>query len=95
MNQDERINILKTAYEHRQREFAMHQINIDNYRNALDIIRMDHSDDPDMQKFAEQLETLLASSLVEQRKEKILMQAIDCSLVPTLLYDVGLTEEAV
>lgn len=75
MNQ-EKITILTEAAEHRARDVMMHQINIDNYRLAIAEIDANHSADPAMQEFKKRLSDLLASSIVEQNKEKILLKVI-------------------
>lgn len=69
---EERIKILTDAYEHRQREVMHHQINIDNYRLALDEIAEKHPDSEVMAEFANRLRDLLASSIIEQAKEVIM-----------------------
>lgn len=69
---EERIKILTDAYEHRQREVMHHQINIDNYRLAIDEIAKKHPEDEAMAEFANRLRDLLASSIIEQAKEVIM-----------------------
>ena len=69
---EERIKILTDAYEHRKREVMHHQINIDNYRLALDEIAEKHPEDEAMAEFANRLRDLLASSIIEQAKEVIM-----------------------
>jgi cytochrome c551/c552 len=69
---EERLKILTDAYEHRKREVMHHQINIDNYRLALDEIAEKHPEDEAMAEFANRLRDLLASSIVEQAKEVIM-----------------------
>ena len=75
MNQ-EKIKILNDAAEHRSRDVMMHQINIDNYRLAIAEIEANHASDPAMQDFKARLNDLLASSIVEQNKEKIMLKVI-------------------
>lgn len=72
----ERQSILTDALKHRQGEVQMHQINIDNYRLALAEIAENYSDDPDMADFAVQLQSLLDSALIEQRKEIIMRDVL-------------------
>lgn len=72
----ERLKILTEAHEHRQREVLHHQINIDNYRLALEEIAAKHPDDETMAEFANRLRDLLASSIVEQAKEIVLRDVI-------------------
>ena len=69
----ERIDILTQALEHREREVMHHQINIDNYERAIAEIEAGH---PDMGEFADRLRELLASSRVEQAKERIMLKVI-------------------
>lgn len=70
--EEERIKILTDAYEHRKREVMHYQINIDNYRLALQEIAEKHPEDDAMAEFANRLRDLLASSIVEQAKEIIM-----------------------
>jgi hypothetical protein len=72
----EKNTVLQQAAEHRAREVLHHQINIDNYKRAIAIIDDRHSDSSDMLKFKEQLSGLLASSIVEQTKEQIMLEVI-------------------
>jgi hypothetical protein len=76
MNIQKKTEILQKAAEHREAEVLHHQINIDNYRLALEEIGANHAGDDDMLAFAEQLRQLLASSIREQTKEKILLKVI-------------------
>lgn len=73
---EERLKILTDAYDHRRREVMHHQINIDNYRLALDEIAEKHPDCEVMAEFANRLRELLASSIIEQAKEIILRDVI-------------------
>lgn len=65
--------ILTSALEARERELIEYQVNIDNYRLAIDKIA---DDDEELQPFKEQLENLLRSSLLEQRKSTIIRDVI-------------------
>jgi hypothetical protein len=78
--QTERLKILGDAKEYRIREIMQHQINIDNYRISIEVIKKDYPEDSAMLEFAERLQELLASSIVEQRKENILLAAITSQL---------------
>jgi len=78
--QAERLKILGDAKEHRIREIMQHQINIDNYRISIEVIKKDYPEDLAMLEFAERLQELLASSIIEQRKEKVLLAAITSQL---------------
>lgn len=72
----ERLDILTAAAEHREREVMHHQINIDNYTRAIAEIEASHAGDEPMAEFADRLRELLASSIVEQAKERILLKVI-------------------
>jgi len=74
--EQERIEILTEAAKHRAREVMHHQINIDNYRLAIAEIDANHADDETLVKFKARLEELLASSIAEQSKEKIILKVI-------------------
>lgn len=65
--------ILTGALEGREKELIEYQTNIDNYRLA--IAKIDDSD-LELQPFKEQLENLLSSSLLEQRKSQIIRDVI-------------------
>ena len=69
---EERIKILTEAHEHRKREVMHHQINIDNYTLALPEIAEKQPEDAVMLTFANQLQGLLESSIVEQAKEVVM-----------------------
>ena len=65
--------ILTTALEARERELIEYQVNIDNYTLAIAKIA---DDDLELQPFKEQLQALLSSSLLEQRKSKLIRDVI-------------------
>lgn len=64
--------ILTAALEARERELIEYQVNIDNYRLAIEHI----GDDEELQPFREQLQNLLASSLLEQKKSQVILTVI-------------------
>ena len=72
----DRLEILTAALTHRKQEVLHHQINIDNYRLALAEIAEKHPDCPHMAEFAQRLQHLLDTSLIEQRKEIIMRDVI-------------------
>ncbi len=74
--EQERLDILRSAAEHRAREVMHYQINIDNYRRALAEIKGDHK----LADFAENLRGLLTSSIQEQAKERIMLKVIQDQL---------------
>ena len=72
MLENYRKEILKNALESRQKEVVEYQINIDNFRLAIEKI----GDDSEMQLFKDQLQDLLKSNLYEQSKAKIMLEVI-------------------
>ena len=79
----DRIEILKSAEEHRKSEVLQHQINIDNYRLAVAEIEQNQQDKPHMVEFTARLRELLQSSICEQDKEKVLLKVIQAQLGAT------------
>jgi hypothetical protein len=67
------LEILNNALEMRDREITEYQVNIDNYTRAIAKIA---DDDVAMLPFKEQLQELLRTSLVEQRKCQIIREVI-------------------
>jgi hypothetical protein len=67
-----RGEILSEALKAREEEILHYQINIDNYRLAI----QKSKDDEDLAAFCDQLRDLLASSLLEQKKAKIMLEVI-------------------
>lgn len=72
MNTEYRIELLTSALDARIREVTEYQVNIDNFTLAIERI----GDDPELQEFKENLQGLLASSLLEQRKTQIMLDVI-------------------
>jgi hypothetical protein len=68
--------ILTTALAHREAEVFQHQINIYNYTLAIAEINTNYADDAAIQEFRGRLADLLASSIIEQRKEIIMRDVI-------------------
>jgi hypothetical protein len=64
--------ILSDALIQREDEILGYQINIDNYKLAIELA----SQDPDLAEFTENLHNLLASSILEQKKAKIMYEVI-------------------
>lgn len=77
MNKNE---ILTTALAHREAEVFQHQINIDNYTLAIAEIDANYANDPAIKEFKIRLVELLASSIIEQRKEIIMRDVISRQL---------------
>ena len=68
--------ILTSALEARIKEVTEYQVNIDNFRLAIERI----GDDPDLQEFKANLQGLLASSILEQRKAQIMLDVVQSQL---------------
>jgi len=81
MNKQE---ILTQALNQRHQEILEYQINIDNYTLAIEKINKEHIGespiDEAMMEFKAQLEGLLQSSLIEQRKAMIIRDVIQDQL---------------
>jgi hypothetical protein len=72
-----REQILKDSLPTREAEVMHYQINIDNYTIALDeISKLPDDERAELSGFAEQLEGLLASEKLEQKKAKIMLAVI-------------------
>lgn len=71
--EQQRIEILQSTNEAREREVLHYQINIDNYCLAINEIDENYSDHPEMLEFRKHLQYLLQSALTEQLKEKIML----------------------
>ena len=72
MNHEYRKEIITAALEARVKEVTEYQVNIDNYRLAIERI----GDDEELRQFKQQIQALLASSLLEQRKAQIMLDVI-------------------
>lgn len=68
--------ILLSALEARIKEITEYQVNINNFRLAIEKI----GDDADLQEFKNHLSGLLSSSLLEQKKAKIMLSVIEQQL---------------
>jgi hypothetical protein len=70
--------ILKDALIARKQESETYQINIDNYKLAINVL--EEKKDQDLVEFEQQLKTLLESELLEQKKTKIMIEVIEMQL---------------
>ena len=68
--------MLTSSLEARQKEVTEYQVNIDNFRLAIEKI----GDDAELAPFKSQLEDLLKSSRFEQRKAQIMLEVIQSQL---------------
>jgi hypothetical protein len=72
-----RKEILVASVEAREQEVMHYQINIDNYALALiEISKMSGAERQELSKFSDQLQELLASEKLEQKKAKIMLAVI-------------------
>ena len=71
-----KTDILKKSADARAKNVEDYQINIDNFRLAISEIEYNHPNDPEMTQYAEQLRSLLNSSLQEQKKEMVRLKVI-------------------
>ena len=76
MNPDYKNEILTAALDARIKEVTEYQVNIDNFRLAIERI----GDDAGLQDFKTNLRNLLASSLLEQRKAQLMLEVIQSQL---------------
>lgn len=72
MDEDYKKELLGSALAARIREVTEYQVNIDNFIGAIAAI----GDDAELQPFKSQLEELLKSSLLEQKKAKVMLEVI-------------------
>ena len=68
--------ILTSALEARIKDVTEYQVNITNFSLAIERI----GDDPELQDFKTNLQGLLASSILEQRKSQIMLDVIQSQL---------------
>ena len=64
--------ILSQAFTAREEEVLQYQINIDNFRLAIEKAKSD----PDLVDFVVNLKSLLDSSVLEQKKAKIMLEVV-------------------
>lgn len=72
-----REEILAINFEARVQEVMHYQINIDNYTLALaNIAEMNAADRAELAGFVEQLQSLLASERLEQKKARVMLDVL-------------------
>lgn len=76
MDETYRKALLQSALEARIKEVTEYQVNIDNFKLAIDLA----SGDPQLESFRDQLKELLASSIVEQKKAVLMMEVVQSQL---------------
>ena len=70
------LNVLQTCLETRNNEVAEYQLNIDNFKRAIEKIDTQYAENQDMLDFKEQLIKLLADNQREQLKSIIMRDVI-------------------
>lgn len=73
-----KIEALSSAKDARVKEVLYYQINIDNYSLAIEEI--DILQDAELSEFKQQLQIMLASEILEQKKAKVLLTVIEKQL---------------
>lgn len=68
--------LLLSALDAREREVTEYQVNIDNFSLAVERI----GDDAELQDFKSNLQNLLTSARLEQRKAKLMLDVIKSQL---------------
>jgi hypothetical protein len=69
--------ILESSLKAREQEVMHYQINIDNYTLALqEIDGLPDEERKELSAFANQLSTLLASEILEQKKAKVMLSVV-------------------
>ena len=69
--------LLQNALKAREQEVLYYQINIDNYELALqEIAKMPPSDQAALADFAAQLNNLLGTERLEQKKAKVMLSVV-------------------
>lgn len=66
---------LQNAHTARVDEVEMYQLNIDNYKLAIQLI--DEDNDAQLDGFKSQLNSLLEAEMLEQKKAKIMLRVIE------------------
>jgi hypothetical protein len=80
MEKNDVIKILEEAILLRKKDIAERQIDIDNHRLSLSIIDEKYSDNKDVADYRRHLEELLRTSILEQTKVKIFLEATERNL---------------
>lgn len=67
------LQILKNSVDARRNEVVEYQVNIDNYTRLL----VEIGDDHELQDFKKDVDALLKSSIIEQKKSKLILKVIE------------------
>jgi len=74
--EQERLDMLTAAEEQRARQVMQYQVDIDNFTRAIAEIEAQEQPEPGMSEFATRLRELLASTRIEQAKERIMLKVV-------------------
>lgn len=78
----ERLDTLIQARDARRRAVMHYQIDIDNFTAAIALIGREHGDDPALQAFGNELADLLATTMHQQDRERVILRVIEAQLEP-------------
>jgi hypothetical protein len=76
MIKEYQLEILTSSLDARKKEITEYQVNIDNFRLAIEEI----GDDEQLQEFKNQINELLTANIIEQRKAQIMLTVIQKQL---------------
>lgn len=79
MDIDYKNQLLTTALDARVKEVTEYQVNIDNFKLAIDRI----GEDPDLQEFKGYIQNMLSSSVIEQRKAQVMLEVVQSQITGT------------
>lgn len=71
-----RTEILRQALDHRDQELLGYQINIDNYRLAIENIKAEYHGNEDLQVFREELQQRLDEERRQQLRSRVIRDVI-------------------
>ena len=74
--EQERLDMLAAAEEQRARQVMQYQVDIDNFTRAMAEIEAQEQPEPGMGEFFIRLRELLASTRIEQAKERIMLKVV-------------------
>lgn len=80
MMEENKKALLMEVRVQREKAIFEYQINIDNFKAAMEEIRSNHADDETLKPFLNQLKERLASEILEQKKEKIMLKVLEDQL---------------
>jgi len=76
--EQERLDMLRAAYEGRSRAVMHYQVNIDNFTEAVD--RIGQTDDVNLASFVSELTTMIVNERAQQARERVMLEVITAQL---------------